>query len=509
MPQGRTLNRRESLHEIQQGGVWDVLILGGGANGLGCALDASLRGYRTLLLEKNDFAAGTSSRSSKMIHGGVRYLKRGDIPMVRSALRERDILLRNTGGLVKEQRFIIPLYSVIDLGLYMAGMRVYDLLAQGQQMKRSQFLSAAAVRQCLPGLCSIGLKGGIAYSDGHFDDARLALSIAQGAARQGATLMNYASAVGLLKASRAGKVEGVMVHDEHTHQEYEIRSRLIINATGVFVDSILAMDNPHLRKLHRISQGSHIVLPAEFLPGDYAMLIPKTSDGRVLFCLPWYGRLLIGTTDMEMTRATEEPHPQERELNFLLNTCSRYLARKPDFTAILSMFSGQRPLPDRYGSKPTKQLSREHRIDISSSGLVSILGGKWTTYRAVAQEALDKGLASIGDECRSHSTDMVKLGELGTQMSEIEEEDPKNRELISPHFPYKIAQIIAAVRYEMAATLTDVMARRTRMLLLDVRKARQCAPQVAHIMAKELGEKEPWIQRQQKDFYQLTRQYLP
>ena len=501
----RTLNRRQSIAEIQQGSVWDILIIGGGAAGLGCALDASLRGYRTLLLEKNDFASGTSSRSSKMIHGGVRYLKQGNIPLVKSSLREREILFQRARDLVKEKRFIIPLYGIWDIGLYLTGMRIYDLLARQHRMQKSQLLSAATVQKRFPNLYARGLKGGIAYSDGCFDDSRLAISIAQSAAQRGATLLNYAAVVGLLKAASADSLEGVKMRDMQTGREYEIRSRLVINATGVFVDSVLTMDNSRRDKMHRISQGSHIILPAEFLPGNNAMLIPQTSDGRVLFCIPWHKRLLVGTTDVEVAQPMEEPRPLPHEIDFLLETCGRYLTKKPDASAILSMFAAERPL--QYGKGKTKELSREHRIHISSSGLVSILGGKWTTYRAIAEEALDKGLASIGEKYR-HPRYQLPFSDLREEMHHIER-DAETRSLVSPYFTYTIADIIAAVRYEMAMTLIDVMARRTRMLFLHVRAARQCASQVTHIMAKELGENNSWIRRQEESFYRLADRYLP
>ena len=322
-------SRENSLHSINQGERWDVIIIGGGAIGLGCALEASLRGYKTLLVEKNDFASGTSSRSSKMIHGGVRYLKQGNLSLVRRALNERNLLARSASSWVKEQRFIIPLYSFAHLAIYAAALRFYDMLAQGGRMMKSGLLSAAMVKQQLPGIDAAGLKGGVAYSDGLFDDARLAIAIALAASRQGAVLLNYASVEGLLKSNERRKAEGVLMRDMRTAREYEIRSRLVINATGVFADTLAAMDQPRSNRLYRVSQGSHLVLPADFLAGKNALLIPRTSDGRVLFCIPWHRRLLVGTTDSEVSQAEEEPHPRAEELNFILDNCARYLDKKP------------------------------------------------------------------------------------------------------------------------------------------------------------------------------------
>lgn len=494
----RFLHRATSLRRMSEEKLWDLIVIGGGAAGLGCALDAARRGYSVLLVEKRDFASATSSRSSKMIHGGVRYLKQGNLSLVRSALRERNLLVHNAPSLVREQRFIIPLYSTAQLALYGAGMRFYDMLARGQQMAASKILSAHQVRAQFPTVRARRLRGGVAYSDGLFDDARLALAIAQAATGQGACLLNYAEVTSLLK-TEAGKIAGALIKDTLSGKEYELKSRLVINATGVFVDKLLAQPN----KLQRISQGSHILLAKEFLPGKTAMLIPRTSDGRVLFCIPWYDRLLVGTTDMEVDQPTEEPRPRPEELEFLLSNCGYYLDSKPTAADILSTFAGQRPLPAQGGSGATKNLSREHRIDVATTGLISIIGGKWTTYRAIAEDAVSAALAMLGERLSYQKEEFSLAPDLPLKDEELSSEP------IHPQFSYTKGDIIVAVRYEMAHRLTDVMARRTRMLMLDVRAAREAAPSVARIMARELKEDDNWIQQQEEEFYRLAAGYLP
>lgn len=492
------LHRSTSLERIDAEKLWDLVVIGGGAAGLGCALDASRRGYKVLLVEKRDFASGTSSRSSKMIHGGIRYLKQGNLSLVRSALRERNLLLHNAPSLVREQRFIIPLYSSTQLAIYGMGMRFYDVLARGQQMESSKFLSANQVCAQLAGVKSKGLKGGVAYSDGLFDDARLALAIAQAATGQGACLLNYMEARSLIR-SKDGKIVGVLIKDELSGKEYEIKSRGIINASGIFVDELLAKKD----RLQRISQGSHILLPSEFLSGKTAMLIPRTSDGRVLFCIPWHDRLLVGTTDIEVDKPEEEPRPRPQELEFLLNTCGHYLDKEPSSADVLSIFAGQRPLPRQAGVVATKNLSREHQIEVSSSGLISIIGGKWTTYRAIAEDAVLAMATHLGDKPQSQKEEFSLRADLPLKDEELDDE------LIHPKFSYTKGDIVVAVRYEMAYKLADIMARRTRMLMLDVRAAREAASSVAKIMARELNKDNAWIQQQQEEFYRLSTGYLP
>jgi len=495
------LHRSTSIERIGAEKLWDLVVIGGGAAGLGCALDASRRGYKVLLVEKRDFASGTSSRSSKMIHGGIRYLKQGNLSLVRSALRERNLLVRNAPSLVKEQRFIIPLYSSTQLAIYGMGMRFYDVLARGQQMEPSKLLSANQVGAQLAGVKSRGLKGGVVYSDGLFDDARLALAIAQAAARQGACLLNYVEAKSLVK-TRDGKIAGALIKDKLSGKEYEIKSKGVINASGIFVDELLAKTDKK-NKLQRISQGSHILLSSEFLPGKNAMLIPRTSDGRVLFCIPWHNRLLVGTTDIEVDKPEEEPRPQPQELEFLLDTCGHYLDKKPNSVDILSTFAGQRPLPARVGVIATKDISREHQIETSSNGLISIIGGKWTTYRAIAEDAVLAVAAQLGDQPYKQNEEFSLKADLSLKEEELDDS------LIHPKFSYTKGDIIVAVRYEMACKLADVMARRTRMLMLDVRAAHEASSLVVKIMAQELSKDNAWIQQQQEEFYRLSDGYLP
>ncbi len=495
------LHRSTSIERFGVEKLWDLLIIGGGAAGLGCALDAARRGYKVLLVEKRDFASGTSSRSSKMIHGGVRYLKQGNLSLVRSALRERNLLVRNAPSLVKEQRFVIPLYSSMQLAIYAMGMRFYDTLARGQQMEPSKLLSVNQVCTQLTGVRSQGLKGGVTYSDGLFDDARLALAIAQAATKQGACLLNYMEAVSLVE-TRNGRIAGALIKDTLSGKEYEVKSRGVINASGIFVDELLAKTAKASRR-QRISQGSHILLASEFLPGKTAMLIPRTSDGRVLFCIPWHNRLLVGTTDIEVDKPEEEPRPQPQELEFLLNTCGHYLDRKPSSADVLSTFAGQRPLPARLGIVATKDISREHQLETSPAGIISIIGGKWTTYRAIAEDAVLAAAAQLGDQPSNQNEEFSLRVDLPLKEEELDDE------LIHPKFSYTKGDIVVAVRYEMAYRLADVMARRTRMLMLDVRAAREASSSVAKLMAQELNKDNAWVQQQQEEFYRLSAGYLP
>lgn len=370
----------------------DVLIIGGGATGLGIAVDAVTRGYKTILLEKSDFAKGTSSRSTKLVHGGVRYLAQGDILLVAEALRERGMMLRNASHLTANQEFVIPAYSLWDVILYTVGLKFYDLLAGRLSLGKSYFINRKKTLSKLPLLKPEGLKGGIVYHDGQFDDSRMALTMAGECVKRGGTILNYFEVTGFLKDEK-GKISGVKATDLETGTEYQIRAKLVINATGVFADTIHRMDDPLAKPTIRPSQGVHIVLDKTFLGGNSAIMIPKTDDGRVLFAIPWYDKVVVGTTDTPLNDITNEPKALDEEVNFILKTAGNYFTKKPTRADALCIFAGLRPLaanPDN--PEATKEVSRRHKITLYHSGLLSIVGGKWTSYRRMAEETIDKGI---------------------------------------------------------------------------------------------------------------------
>ena len=506
----KPFSRAEFLKELEHAGKWDIIIIGGGATGLGTALDSASRGYKTLLLEQADFAKATSSRSTKLVHGGVRYLAQGDIGLVYEALHERGTLIGNAAHLVRAQAFVIPCYDWVSVMKYYAGLKLYDWLAGKLSFGQSEYLSAEAVKQALPTIKPKGLKGGIRYYDGQFDDARLALNIAQTAAENGATLLNYFKVTGLDKSN--GKISGLKALDQETNKEYILSAKVVINATGVFVDNILQLDKSAARPIVRPSQGTHIVLDSSFLQGRTAMMVPKTSDGRVLFALPWQDHVLLGTTDTPLDAHSLEPRALQQEVDFILDTAGQYLTRAPQRQDILSVFAGLRPLAAPVqDSGSTKEISRSHKIIVSESGLLTITGGKWTTYRKMAEDTVNRAI-KLGDLLYVPCT-TKHLHILGgsSERAAIEGLIKNNIELaarLSPHFSYQHADVIYAVRSEMARSIEDVLARRTRLLFLDAREALQAAPIVAQLMADELEFDKAWQDAEVESFRALASSYL-
>lgn len=501
--------------------VWDVLIIGGGATGLGAAVDAASRGFKTLLLEQSDFAKGTSSRSTKLIHGGLRYLKQGNISLVREALKERGLLCQNAPHLVSHLSFLIPHYHFWEPPYYRLGMKVYDLMAGRLGIEKSLGVSTKEAIQRIPTLETNHLCGGTIYYDGQFDDARLAISLAQTAHDHGAVLVNYMSVLSFVKSR--GKITSVIARNEETKEEVELKAKCFINATGVFSDAIRKMDEPNTHSIMAPSQGIHLVLPRSFMPTDTALLIPKTKDGRLLFCVPWHHHLLIGTTDTPLNEAELEPKPLETEIDFLLEHAAHYLTSKPQRKDILSIFTGLRPLV-RKGGKLGASLSRNHEILTSPSGLVTIAGGKWTTYRKMAEEVVDVAIC-IGklkkSPCQTehlhlhgyvekkHALDSWEMyGSDTKKLEAIIKEHPHLNNLLHPKLPYKEVEIIWAVRSEMARTLEDVLARRTRSLFLNTLASLEIAPKIAHIMAQELGKDKKWEEEQTLKFQTIANNYL-
>jgi glycerol-3-phosphate dehydrogenase len=517
-------NRDTLLDSLRSDQTWEVVVIGGGATGLGTALDAATRGYRTLLLESRDFGHATSSRSTKLIHGGVRYLAQGNVGLVREALHERGLLLRNAPHLVHSKEFIVPAFHWWERPYYGLGLNIYDLMAGTYGIGRSRVLSRSAILGSLPTLKRDGLRGGISYRDGQFDDARLAIALLRSFQDSGGTALNYVAVTGLLK--RNGKIAGVVAQDEENAEEWQIPARVVVNATGVFVDSVRALDSSESRPMVRPSQGAHLVLDQSFLPGSSALMIPKTDDGRVLFAIPWHDRVLLGTTDTPVANPAFEPVPLADEVDYLLTHIARYLDRPPVDSDVLSRFAGLRPLVDAGSTGRTSRLSREHAVVVSDSGLVTITGGKWTTYRRMAQDTVDRAVP-VGDlRQRPCVTETLKLhGWLaetprstdwphvyGSDLPELErlvsEHDDWGRPLHSK-LPFRVGEVVWAARFESARTVEDVLARRLRALFLNARTSVESAPVVAKLLADELKHDTAWCENQIRTFTRIAADYLP
>lgn len=503
---------------------WDVVIIGGGATGLGCAVDAAARGYDPLLLEMSDFAKATSSRSTKLVHGGVRYLEQGKVGLVFEALKERGLLQRNAPHLVRRLPFVVPNYKWWEAPYYGLGLKVYDLLAGRQNFGRSQHLSREKTLAYLPTLKRDGLRGGVIYYDGQFDDARLAVNMAQTAVEQGGVAINYLKVKDLLKHD--GWLTGVVARDEHTGKTYKIEGRAVVNATGVFTDTIRTMDDPTAPSMLRPSQGTHIVLDRSFLPGESALMVPKTDDGRVLFAIPWHDRVVVGTTEAPISDVRLEPDPTKPEVEFLIEHARRYLVGNPGPEDVLSVFAGIRPLvaPPSSNGQGTAGLSRSHELHVSGSGLITIAGGKWTTYRKMAEDTIDHAAAHAGLEPRPSVTEHLSIhgwhkhserfGDLSPYGSDaialrrLMNEWPGLQAPLHDRLPVCEAQVVWAVRHEMAQSVEDVLARRTRCLLLDAQASIEAAPRVAALMAEERGHSAQWQRDQIAAFRETAESYL-
>lgn len=517
------MNREEMLSRLKnKNTAWDLIIIGGGATGLASAIESAARGYQTLLLEQDDFAKGTSSRSTKLVHGGVRYLQQGNVSLVLEALKERGLLRKNAPHLVHNLPFVVPNYDWWEGPFYGIGMKVYDLLSGRHGFGHSKFLSKEETLEYLPTVEPKGLRGGVIYYDGQFDDSRLAINMAQTAASQSATVLNYVKVTGIIKEKDI--VGGVRAKDGETGEEFEIRAKGIINATGVFTDDIIRMDDANAKKMLTLSQGIHIVLDKSFLPGTSAIMVPHTADGRVLFATPWHGKVIVGTTDTPVKEALLEPRPLKEEIDFLLSHAAKYLTKDPVAADVLSMFAGLRPLVSQGGDGNTAAISRDHTIYISRSGLVTITGGKWTTCRRMAEDTIDQAaMVARLDEKPSVTADLQihgyhnhaeKFGDLaiyGSDASAIRDlvyHQPEYKKQLHPNFTTIAGEVIWAVRHEMARTVEDFLARRTRALLLDARASMDMAPQVARLMATELNRDDAWITSQIDDYRKLARGYL-
>jgi glycerol-3-phosphate dehydrogenase len=535
-------------------GSWDMVVIGGGATGVGVAVDAASRGYAVLLLEQSDFGKGTSSRSTKLAHGGVRYLQQGNVALVAEALRERKLLLDNAPHLVSRLGFVVPGYRLWDKPYYGIGLKLYGLLAGKYGFGRTRVLSRKETLACLPSVRFEGLRGGVLYFDGQFDDARLLINLVQTASEHGAALLNYAPVTGFARDAQ-GLVDGVIFRDAETGGEFEARARIVINAAGPFADAVRIKADPSATPIVAPSQGVHLVLDRSFLPSETALMIPRTPDGRVMFAIPWQDHTLLGTTDTPLDSVSLEPVALEREIEFILATASSYLARKPERADVLSVFAGIRPLARSGASGRTAELSRDYAVRLEASGLLTIYGGKWTTYRRMSEDCVNQAARRAGLPARpcvtrtlaihgacgadplvcagppGPASDLAAgpqeqargpaagpgvrstgpLSHYGTDapaVRQLIEHDPALAESLHPALPYTGAEIVWAARSEMARTVEDALARRTRALFLNARAATAMAPRVAALMARELGHGAEWELDQTQAFLKIAQGYL-
>ncbi len=502
---------------------WDFVVIGGGATGVGCALDAASRGFDVLLLEQSDFGKGTSSRSTKLVHGGVRYLAQRNFSLVREALKERGILINNAPHVVRKQSFIVPCYSLREKFFYGAGLKIYDLLAGGFNFGKSKILSKTETIRRLPNVKTENLRGGILYFDGQFDDARLLIDLAKTAAEQGAAMLNYARVFRLTKTPE-NKINGVIFHDAETGEIFTVKTKSVINATGAFCDAVREMSDASAQKIIAPSQGIHLVFDERFLPSENALMIPKTADGRVLFAIPWHGKTLVGTTDTPVDAAELEPKAFESEIEFILETAGKYLQKTPTRADIKSIFVGIRPLVKSSDAKSTVAISRDFTIEFDDANLLTITGGKWTTYRKMAEDAINRAVEKFDFPQKKCATENLKLdgycetserlgdlkiyGANAEKIHRLIDENPALAEKLHEDLPVCAAEIVWATRFEMARTLEDALARRTRILFIDAKRAIEIAPRAAEIMARELNENDFWIEEQVKKFVELAKGYL-
>ena len=517
--------RREQMvrnvRERQQ--PWDIAVVGGGATGVGVAVDAAARGLSVVLLEAHDFGKGTSSRSTKLVHGGVRYLEQGNIPLVMSALKERGLMRQNAPHLVHDLAFVVPNYSWWEAPFYGIGLKLYDMLAGKYGFGASKLLSKEETLERLPALEPEELRGGVVYYDGQFDDARLLIHLAMTAADRGATLLNYCPVTGLQRDAD-GYVNGVLARDEESGEDLTIPARIVVNATGVFTDSIRQMADSNAEPLVVTSQGIHLVFDRSFLKSETALMVPRTSDGRVLFVIPWHGHAVAGTTDTPVDAPSLEPHPLDEEIEFILETAARFFVRPPSRTDVLAVYVGLRPLVK--GEGKTSALSRDHVIHVDPSGLLTITGGKWTTYRHMAEDCVDHAitLGKLPDaECTTKNLRIHgyledsaapgspedNLAVYGSDAAAIRTlaQDPALAAQLHPALPYIAAEVVWAAREEMARTVEDVLARHTRALFLNANAAIVMAEPVARLLTAEQGHDEAWAAAQIREFRALAEQY--
>ncbi|MDN3505537.1 MAG: glycerol-3-phosphate dehydrogenase/oxidase [Rhabdochlamydiaceae bacterium] len=517
------MNRTKMIKKMNEIPRFDVVIIGGGATGLGAAVDSAARGLKTLLVERDDFAKATSSRSTKLIHGGLRYLQQGNLSLVTEALKERGRLCKNAPHLISHRPFLVPNYHWWEGPFYGFGLKVYDALAGKQGIEKSYHLSKEETLKAIPNLKKDDLRGGVIYYDGQFDDSRLAITLAKTCIDLGGIALNYMCAESFIKEN--GQIIGIVAKDSESGNSYKIKAKSVINACGIFSDEMRQKDNPKVKPRLVLSQGVHLVLKGELLSSNHAILVPHTDDGRVLFLVPWHNRVLAGTTDSSVEKATSEPIAKKDEVDFIMRESQKFLAAPLQKSDVLSVFAGIRPLAKKDDSEETKKLSRDHVILVSNSNLISIFGGKWTTYRKMGEDVINKAIEVANltkKECATYTLklhgyaqgldpdqDLSTYGSNYLLLRKIANEDPSYNELIHPNLPYQKSEVIYAVRYEMARKLEDVLCRRTRSILLDAAASVESCATVAKLMAKELGYGQDWSEQQIANFKELSATYLP
>jgi len=515
------MNRKTELEKLHLEKEFDIIIIGGGATGLGCAVDAASRGLKTLLLERNDFSKGTSSRSTKLVHGGVRYLAQGNIHLVREALLERGRLLRNAPHVCHTLAFVVPVYSYWQKWYYGFGLWMYELLSGNLSLGKTRLLSKRVASEDLPDLSPTNLTGGVLYFDGQFDDSRLAVNLAQTAIEQGAVVINYCGVIGFIKVGH--KISGVVAKDEASRNEFMIKAKVIVNATGVFADALLQLAEGHTEQTIAPSQGIHLVVEKHFFRGDAGMMIPKTDDRRVLFAIPWHDKLVLGTTDTPVVSISTEPKPLKEEIDFIIRHFNRYTKSNIDYKDVKSVFVGLRPLAKVGSEKKTSVMPRDHVIKVLPSGLVHITGGKWTTYRNMAEKTIDKAIQSSGLTFTPSKTKDLKIhgwqpvipdshlsvyGSDAHAIQQLIEKDNSLSEKIHPSYAFTKAEIKWFIEQEMAVTPEDILARRLRLLFLDAKAAMEAAPLVVKMLTFLTGNNAQWEQGQLEAFNKLANGYL-
>ena len=515
------MNRTAAILQLNTTTIWDIVIIGGGATGLGAAVDAANRGFKVLLVEQDDFAKGTSSRSTKLVHGGVRYLQQGNIKLIKEALKERKLLLQNAPHVCNSLQFVIPVYTWFDKWYYGIGLKLYDFISGKHSLGKTTIVSTATVKKLLPTINTKNLCGGIVYFDGQFDDARLAINLAQTANDKGAVVLNYCAATNF--NFEKNSVKSVALKDVVTNLTYTVKAKIFINATGVFTDALLYKINKYHLPIVKASQGVHIVIDKKYLPTDKALMIPNTTDGRVLFAVPWHNKIVVGTTDTSVESILLEPIALQQEIDFIITTFNNYIQLKITQQQVLSVYAGLRPLVHVQSIKNTASLSREHAIIDDKNGIITITGGKWTTYRIMAQEVVDIAIKtaalpfvpSTTIHLPIHGKPITKIdgvlavyGSNAATINLLIQNEPYLGTFIHPNYLFTYAQVVYAVREEMAVTVMDFLARRIRLLFLDAAAAIAAAPTVAKIMANELNENDNWIQQQMVQFNAIAKHYL-
>ncbi len=515
------MKRKEQLAKLFTQNEFDIIIIGGGATGLGCAVDAASRGYKTLLLEKYDFAKGTSSRATKLVHGGVRYLAQGNIRLVREALFERGRLLQNAAHVCNTLPFIVPSFKWWQKWYYGFGLWLYEFLSAKLSLGKTTLLSRAKALALLPSLASTRLSGAVLYYDGQFDDGRLAVNLAQTAIEQNAIVINYCGVTDFIK--NGNKITAVKATDYIDGNEFQLKARVVINATGVFADSLLQLAEGHEEKTIAPSQGIHLVVDKHFFEGDFGMMIPKTDDGRVLFAIPWHDKLLLGTTDTAVDKIEIEPKPLKAEIDFVINHFNRYTSSNIGYKDVKSVFVGLRPLAKFNDTKKTAVMPRDHVIKVMPSGLIHVTGGKWTTYRSMAEHTIDKAIQAAGLHfcvCKTKNlkihgctveNDLSHLSVYGSDakaINQLMKDEVALAEKIHPSYNYTKAEVKWVIENEMAITIEDILARRIRLLFLDAQAAMEAAPTVVKMLSKYNNKNELWEKEQLNNFNELASQYL-